>query len=99
MFQINLNHDFKTVSEFRDSISSSIESLKESGKPLVITQQGKPAAVLLDTSSYQQLIEDYEAIVGTLIGLKDAREGRIMSSEDIKESLIRDGKMDRKSKG
>jgi antitoxin YefM len=94
---LNLINDFKTVSEFRDTISASIEGLKNKKTPLVITQQGRPAAVVLDPVSYHKLIDDYEAIVGVLQGLKDSREGRTISSDSLREKLIKNGKLDQES--
>ena len=86
--------NFKTISELRENISTSIEKLKDSGQPLIITQQGKPAAVMLDVASYQQLTEDYEVIAGILRGLRDSQAGRVFTSDNIREQLKANGRMD-----
>lgn len=54
---IDLKNDLMPVSEFRNHISEVIERVQREGGPLVITQRGKAAAVLLGVEKYQQMVE------------------------------------------
>jgi prevent-host-death family protein len=54
--------DIKPVSDFRANAAGMIEQVKASGRPLVLTQRGESAAVLLDVAVYQELIEELELL-------------------------------------
>ena len=45
---INLEEDIRPLSEFRAHAASFVEHVKKTGRPLVLTQYGKSAVVLLD---------------------------------------------------
>lgn len=67
--------------------ASGIVSLVESGEDVIITKRGKPAAVIYPLT--EDMIEDYMIQHSPSIkrkikeGLKDAREGRVISIEDL----------------
>ena len=50
MININLDSDIKPLSEFRANAAIFVKHVKETKRPLVLTQRGKSAAVLLDVS-------------------------------------------------
>lgn len=58
--QLNLHTDIKPVSEFRANAAELIEQIRTSGRPLVLTQRGHSAAVVLDVAEYQRLVEEVE---------------------------------------
>jgi prevent-host-death family protein len=80
-----LNSTVKTVNEFRESFSSSIEEVNKNKQPLLLTQNEKPTAVMIDIQSYNQLTANYEVIEDILEGLKDSISGRTHSTEDLKK--------------
>ena len=57
MHRIHLDQDIQSVSEFRAHTTSYINQVKETKRPLVLTQHGKSSAVLLDVVEYEKLIE------------------------------------------
>jgi prevent-host-death family protein len=89
-----LNNTIMTVSEFRESFSSSIEEVNKNKQPLLLTQNGKPAAVMIDIESYNKLTANYEVIEDILEGLKDSISGRTYSTEDLKNYFKNNDKMD-----
>ena len=56
MERINLEEDIRPLSEFRAHTASFVDHVKRTGRPLVLTQHGKSAAVLLDVREYQRLL-------------------------------------------
>jgi antitoxin YefM len=48
MSQINIEQDIKPLSEFRANTASLVKQVKETKRPLIITQHGKSTAVLMD---------------------------------------------------
>jgi len=57
--KIDLEQDIQPLSEFRKHAAEYIERIKNDKRPLIITQHGKSAAVLLDVNSYQKMLYNY----------------------------------------
>jgi prevent-host-death family protein len=62
MPRIDLQEDVKPLSEFRSSVTACLGHVRKTGRPLVITQHGKPAAVLLDVSAHEDLLARIEVL-------------------------------------
>ncbi len=79
---LNINKDIDALTNFKRNTSKYLARLKRSGKPLVLTVNGKAELVVQDTASYQQLleaVERLEAIEGVQRGLDDVEHGRTRS--------------------
>ena len=79
--------DIKPVSDFRANAASMIEQVKTSGRPLVLTQRGESAAVLLDVAVYQQLIEELELLSDVRTAMKQVELGQVLSNSAAKAEL------------
>jgi prevent-host-death family protein len=66
MPKLKPSRDIQPVTEFRANAALVIEQVQETGQPVVLTQHGRSAAVLLD-------VESYEAMVDELGLLRDVR--------------------------
>jgi antitoxin YefM len=62
MNRLSLNQDIRPLSEFRSHVASFIQQVRGSRRPLVITHRGKSAAVLLDVSHYEELLDQLELL-------------------------------------
>jgi len=62
MPSLRFSEDIRPLSEFRANAASFIEHLRRSRRPLVLTQHGRSAAVLLDVSEYERLVERAEVL-------------------------------------
>ena len=76
MQRIVLNHDIHSLSEFRSNASGFISQVHSTKRPLVITQNGKSAAVLLDVDEYEKIMEKSELIQDIETALNQISEGR-----------------------
>ena len=79
--------DIKPVSDFRANAAGMIEQVKTSGRPLVLTQRGESAAVLLDVAVYQELIEEIELLSDVRIAMKQVELGQVLSNSAAKAEL------------
>ena len=66
-----------------------IEQVKTSGRPLVLTQRGESAAVLLDVAVYQELIEEIELLSDVRTAMKQVELGQVMSNSAAKAELLK----------
>jgi prevent-host-death family protein len=55
-----LSRDIRPLSEFRANTAKFVRHVQETGRPLVLTQHGRGAAVLLDITEYEKLVERSE---------------------------------------
>jgi antitoxin YefM len=58
--QPKLSRDIQPLSEFRANTAKFVRHVQETGRPLVLTQHGRGAAVLLDIARYEHLVERAE---------------------------------------
>ena len=80
---LDLGADIQPVSDFRANASAMLQQIRESGRPLVLTQRGRGAAVLLDIASYQSLIDELEELRDVHKGLADVAHGRVVEHADV----------------
>ena len=62
MQRLRIDQDIRPMSEFRSGIASFIKQIRETKRPLVITQHGKGVGVLLDVSEYEAMQEKIELL-------------------------------------
>ncbi|HEY0457544.1 MAG TPA: type II toxin-antitoxin system Phd/YefM family antitoxin [Pyrinomonadaceae bacterium] len=68
---INLKEEIDSLSNFKRNTSEFVEQLKETGKPIILTINGKAEIVVQDAASYQKLLEIAEKLE-TIEALKPA---------------------------
>jgi antitoxin YefM len=69
MARLKPSQDIQPLSAFRANAAGFLKTVRESQRPLVLTQHGKSAAVVLDVEHYDALLEELEVI-------RDIREAR-----------------------
>ena len=88
MRRIKLDEDITPLSEFRSRVASFIDKVRETKRPLVITQRGKSAAVILDVSEYESLLEQLELLRDVQLGEAQIKEGRGVSHEEARKQIL-----------
>jgi antitoxin YefM len=84
---LNVSNDIIPLGEFKSSLSKWLKNVQNTGHPLIITQNGRPAGVLLSPSEYDDLIHKKLFIESVNRGIKDAESGNVYSTEEIKDEL------------
>jgi prevent-host-death family protein len=75
------------LGEFKANASRLLRALSESDDPLVITQNGRPAAVVLSPGAFEELRERQRFLEAVAAGLADAEAGRTVEHKKVKEWL------------
>jgi prevent-host-death family protein len=76
---LDITTDIQSLTTFRRSSGDFIKHLKKSKRPVVLTVNGRAAAVVQDAQAYQRLLDiaaQADAGEGTRQGLEDARKGK-----------------------
>ena len=84
-----LNQDVRPLSEFRANATSFIEQVRESKRPLLITQHGRGAAVLIDVDEYEYLLEKLELLQDVQKAEEQLAVGKLVSHENARKSILK----------
>ncbi len=87
MSNISVSSDIIPIGEFKLSLSKWFNTIQNTGHPLVITQNGKPAGVLISPSEYDGLVDKKLFINSVEKGLSDAVSGNTYSTKELKAEL------------
>jgi prevent-host-death family protein len=79
--------NIRPLTEFRNHIKDYIEELNTQKKPIVLTQHGKSAAVLLDPEQFQELQDQIEFMRKVSLGLEDIKQKQFYSIDDVKNDI------------
>ncbi len=82
-----ISEDFIPIGEFKTHASKFLRRLKARGRPLVITQHGRAAAVLMEPGDYDHLGEHQRVVAAIQAGLDDVRAGRTLSDDELDHEL------------
>ena len=74
--RVRVSQDFVPVSEFKAQAANLLKRVGNTRKPLVITQNGRPAGVLLSLAAYDDLMARTEFVASVTAGLADIEAGR-----------------------
>lgn len=87
MKQLRVSRNIVPLGEFKTHASRVLRELRASNCPVVITQNGKPAAVLVPPEEFDLLNEKARFIAAVQEGLNDAKSGRTISDEELDQKL------------
>ena len=88
MYELLRSH-FMGTHELRKNLTKVLEELEKEGKEVVITRQGKPAAVIIDMERYLEVLQalkefsDPEYLASLLEARKEVREGKGVAAEEV----------------
>jgi antitoxin YefM len=87
MKTISIKNDIVPIAEFKTSLSKWFRSLQSTGHPVVITQNGKPAGVLLTPEDYDELVYRRSFLDSVDRGISDADSGRTHTTRELRAAL------------
>jgi prevent-host-death family protein len=87
MRPLRVSEDFVPVSEFKAQAADWLRRANETGAPVVVTQNGKPAGVLLSPQAFDDLTERARFVEAIDAGLADAGAGRVQPHDAIARKL------------
>ena len=83
MLNIDLTKDLIPLSEFRANASPVLKRLRTSGGTVVVTHNGKAAAVMLSVEEYQRLLSKIEELTAIGNGLADVLQGQTIPHKEV----------------
>jgi antitoxin YefM len=87
MRAISISNDIVPIAEFKSNISKWFKILQTSRHPLIITQNSKPAGVLLSASDYDELVYRKSFLDSVEKGIADTESGRSQTTGELRKTL------------
>ena len=84
MRDINVAEGIVPLGEFKTNASRFIREIADNDEPLVITQNGRPAAVLLSPAAFQEMRERHEFYRSVAEGVADSEAGRVVDHKKVR---------------
>jgi prevent-host-death family protein len=80
--------DVRPLSEFRANTAAFMNQVRETRRPVILTQHGRSAAVLLDVRAYEDLVERAEILNDVQIAQAQIAEGKGIADSDFKKIVL-----------
>ena len=87
MRTMSIADDIVPVGDFKAQISRLLKRVGEGAGPVVITQNGRAAGVLLSPAEYDRLSDRERLMESILAGTTDADSGRTMDTDTLRARL------------
>lgn len=83
MRPLRVSENFVPISEFKAQAADWLRRAAETGEPVVLTQNGRPAGVVLSPEAFDDLGERARFVAALAEGLADVEAGRVHAHADV----------------
>ena len=84
---MNIKADIKPVTFLKSKAADLLKQINETRRPVIITQNGEPRAVLQDPKSYENMRNAIGILRLVSQGEQDIRNGKSKSQEEVFEGI------------
>ena len=88
--QLDTPPNTQPLAAFRDNPAELLRQLESTGRPITLTVDGKPKAILQDPAEYERmldLLDEADAREGIRRGLEDIAAGRTRPAQEVFDEL------------
>ena len=87
MPKLKPSRDIQPVTEFRANAAQFIAQVQETGEPVILTQHGRSAAVLLDVDSYERMVDELALLRDVRLAEEQVAAGKVRSHAAVARTL------------
>ncbi len=87
MKPLRVSKGIVTIAQFKNDAPRWLRQVAESGEPVVITLNGRPAGVLVSPEEFDRLQERHHMVESAVAGLADPKAGRSVLLAALKKRL------------
>ena len=87
MATLKPSQDVQPLSAFRANAAGFLDQVRSTKRPLVLTQHGKSAAIVLDVDQYEALVDEIEVIRDIRQAKAELARGEGIPHEDVVAEL------------
>jgi len=90
---LSISEDIKSVSELKKKTNEIFNQMHRTGRPIIVTVNGKPDAVLLDVEVFEKKLKALNLGLLLVEAEKDVKEGRTREARAFMKELRRNAKV------
>lgn len=87
MKSVRIDEDIVPIGEFKTHASRIMRRLQDDGRPIVITQRGRPAGVLVSPRDFDRFTERERFVAAVEQGLAESEAGLGVEDRELNELL------------
>ncbi|NOY39400.1 MAG: type II toxin-antitoxin system Phd/YefM family antitoxin [Nitrospirae bacterium] len=84
---MNITKDIKSVTYLKSKAADILKQINETHRPIIITQNGEPKAVLQDPQSYENMRNAIGILKLLSQGEEDIKKGKAKSQDKVFEKI------------
>jgi len=84
---ISISKDIEPLSEFRKRSADFVNRLKQDRQPIILTQHGKSAVVLLEPREYERISKKVEMLEDLLEAKRQVDQGNTYGLDEARERI------------
>lgn len=85
---MNLKEDIRPISYIKTNAADMLKKVNETHNPIIITQNGEAKAVLLDTETYQEMLNTMGILKLLSQSEKDIEDDKIFKNDAVFQELM-----------
>lgn len=89
MKNISVSNDIIPVGQFKSGLAKYLKEIQEKRNSLIITQNGKPAGVLISPEEFDKLQQTRLFIDSVSRGLSNSEKGEVLTTSRLRSELKR----------
>ena len=87
---IDVTQDIHSMTSFKRNSTGLVKRMRKSGRPLVLTVNGKAEVVVLDAAAYREVASQLDAVASIRRGLDQAKKGLGRPVDEVFDGLERE---------
>ena len=92
MYNFKANEDILPLSEFRSNLAGYITQTRETGRPVIVTQNGRSAGVFVNASTWdeiQEKLDKLETFEDILVAEGEADRGEVYTAAEVERMMAK----------
>ena len=85
---MDLTEDIYPAADLQSKAEGLLRQVQDTRRPVVLTQEGKGAAVLVDLDTYQSLLDEVELLRDVHRGLAAIEAGKVVPHDEARARLL-----------
>jgi prevent-host-death family protein len=86
--RVRPTEDIRPLADFRANLASVVRQVQRTKRPVILTQHGRSAAVLVDAAEYEALVERAELLEDLRMAEAEIDAGRGLAQSRAKAAVV-----------
>lgn len=88
MARVRPTQDIRPLADFRANLAAVVRQVQRTKRPVILTQHGRSAAVLVDASEYEALLDRAELLDDVRVAEDEVAAGRGVAHSRAKAAVL-----------